>query len=817
MTFVAPLSHFGRDDLGLAGGKGANLGELVRAGLPVPDGFVVTTAAYVAAIGSLDLRIAERLAGGGGASIRADVEAVTVPTEIRTEIIDAYAALGCAPVAVRSSATAEDLPGAAFAGQQDTYLNVIGEEALIDAVRRCWGSLWTDRAIEYRARLCLDSAEVRIAVVVQRMVDAQIAGVMFTADPVSGDRDTIVIDASAGLGEAVVSGLVTPDHYLLDHDGHVRDYQPGRQEVVIRGEAAGGVVREPGQHQPSQRLSDAALAELSRLGTVVARHFGRPQDIEWAYALDRLSLLQARPMTALPPPPVRLNAFQRRLGSIVMDYLPVRPYPIDMTTWIPSGPVGLMARVVGTFGISNAFETLLPEDEYGVVDRIVLHTPRTRLGVLRAPSRMMHLARVYDPARWTGDARFIEFLDRVRSLGDQDLASMTWPQLLVIPRQALDLINPIGDLRIDYLPGTGLALLRLRMLLRLLRRRALFPGLVAGGRTRTADANRALEALASRARDDQRLGAAVSERDPKALTAFPDFEAEFTAYLAEYGHRETVSPVLVTPPTQGESPGFVLGLIAMLAAKPPALHPRAPQDPLAELIGHPLLRRSGRWRTRAELWVEAARAGIAFREDSHFYFLKPLPILRRSLLEIGRRLREVGVLREPEEVFHLRLEELEAIRDPASLGQYGDELRDLVRRRSARRQELAGVRLIDPTAVFPRQDLGEALTRGTPASSGTATGPVKVIREPAEFGRLVAGDILVCPYTNPGWTPLFQRAAAVVVDSGGPASHAAIVAREYGIPAVMGTGTGTSTLTDGQLVTVDGTRGRVTAARAGPP
>jgi pyruvate,water dikinase len=210
-------------------------------------------------------------------------------------------------------------------------------------------------------------------------------------------------------------------------------------------------------------------------------------------------------------------------------------------------------------------------------------------------------------------------------------------------------------------------------------------------------------------------------------------------------------------------------------------------------------------------WVEAARAGTAFREDSHFYFLMPLPILRRSLLEMGRRLRDVGVLDKPEDVFHLRLEELEAIDDPATVKKH-DRLRADVRTRSVRREELAGVWLIDPTAVLPRRESGDAIITGTPASSGIATGPVRLIRGPAEFGLLAAGDVLVCPYTNPAWTTLFQRAAAVVVDSGGPASHAAIVAREYGIPAVMGTGTSTSTLTDGQLVTVNGTTGRVTAA-----
>lgn len=809
MTYVAPLSHFGRDDLDLAGGKGANLGEMIRLGLPVPEGFVVTTAGYAAAVGSLDLRVAERLQAGDSSWIRADVERVPVPEDLRAEILAAYAGMGGGPVAVRSSATAEDLPGAAFAGQQDTYLNVVGDAALLDAVRRCWGSLWTERATEYRARLGIDSALVRIAVVVQRLVDAEVAGVMLTADPVSGDRSTTVLDASAGLGEAVVSGLVTPDHYLLDGGGRIREYLPGRREVVLRSKQGGGLTRKSGEPSRAEPLPDAVLVELSRLGAVVARHFGRPQDIEWAYAEGRVWLLQARPMTALPPPPLRLNAFQRRMGSILLDYLPVRPYPIDMTTWIPYGPAGLMADVVRRFGIRTSFSKVLPEDEYGVVDRLAPQTPRPTPALLLAPWRILILAHRYDPGRWSEDPRFVAFLARIDELAAQEQAAMTWSQLMTMPQRALVSVTPIRDLRTDYLPGTGLALLRLRLALQVLGRSPLFADLLTGSRTRTSDANRALEALADRAREDPQLAAAVARLDPEVLTGFSDFGAEFGAYLAEYGHRETVSPVLVTTPTQVDTPEAVLGLVAVLAAAPPRPDGRPP-DAAAELLAHPLLR--GRRRRRiVEGWIRAARAGVVFREDSHFYFLKPLPVLRRSLLEIGRRLRDAGVLADPEDVFHLRLEELEAVRDPAAAAESG-QLAAAVRSRSGRRQELAGVRLIDPTAVFPAQQIGEALVSGAAASSGTATGPVRVIREPAEFAGLAAGDVLVCPYTNPAWTPLFQRAAAVVVDSGGVASHAAIVAREYGIPAVMGAGTATSVLTDGQWVTVDGTRGLVSAA-----
>ena len=266
MEFVMSLRDLDREDVAIAGGKGANLGELVRAGLQVPDGFLVTTEAYARVVNLLDLKIADGVAGGDGVAIRASVEAAAMPADIQAAIADAYTALGSGPVAVRSSATAEDLPGAAFAGQQDTYLNIIGEAAVLDAVRRCWGSLWTDRAIAYRDRIGIEQAEVKIAVVVQRMINAEIAGVMFTADPVSGDRKTILVDASSGLGEAVVSGLVTPDHYVLDDAGNVRDFQQGRREVVIRSAAAGGVVREAGGTEDAQRSVRQCARRASTAG-----------------------------------------------------------------------------------------------------------------------------------------------------------------------------------------------------------------------------------------------------------------------------------------------------------------------------------------------------------------------------------------------------------------------------------------------------------------------------------------------------------------------------------------------------------------------
>ena len=819
---VTRLNTVGRDDLALAGGKGANLGELIQGGFPVPDGFVVSTEAYAAVVegGGLAAVIADGLtADDGGAAIRAAFADVVIPDGLVTAILEAYRDLGGGPVAVRSSATAEDLPGAAFAGQQDTYLNVVGDDAVLDAVRRCWGSLWTERAIAYRDRRGIDPGEVRIAVVVQEMVDAEFAGVMFTAEPVTGDRSAVVVDASSGLGEAVVSGLVTPDHYVLDASGRVRNYTPGRREVVIRSAAGGGVTR--AKNADATTLPDTVPAELAALGRAVAAHFGRPQDVEWAYADGRVWLVQARPMTALPPPPLRLTRRQRQLGLQLMDYMSVRPYPLDMSAWALPGIGRMVQRMLAEIpGLRLEVAAMLPERE-GVVERFVPCVPQLTPAVLTAPIRVARLVRRYDPATWTADPRYARFQGAVRELAGLDPAASSWPQLMHTGRRALAATDLITDLRVDYLPGGVVALLRLRVVLALLGLRGLTGLLAVGARTRTEDANRALEDLAASVRADPALRSAVEELDAATLAARIERDARFAAFreqlrgfLAEYGHRETVSPLLISVPTWSEAPATVLGLVAVLVEERPR---PAGADRVADaerrLLDHRLVRPAP-VRDRMRRLLDAARTGMAVREDTHFDLTRVLPVLRRTLREAGRRLVGAGVLREPDEVYHLRLEELEAAGEPEGLPpEEVDRLRALVRQRAARRAELAGVPMISAAALRPPSGRdSDALVSGVAASGGRATGPARVIRGPAEFGALRSGDVLVCPYTNPAWTPLFQRAAAVVVDSGGLGSHAAIVAREYGIPAVMATGTGTGMLVDGQRVIVDGDSGRVTAA-----
>jgi phosphohistidine swiveling domain-containing protein len=752
--WVRPLADVGRDDLATAGGKGANLGELVRAGVRVPPGFVVTTDAHAAA------------AGDG-----------PVPPDVAEAIRSAYADLGRGPVAVRSSATAEDLPGAAFAGQQDTYLDIEGEADLLDAVRRCWASLWSERAVAYRERRGIGQAGVRMAVVVQRMVPAEVAGVAFTANPVTGARTEVVVDAGLGLGEAVVSGTVTADHLVVDRRAE------GSPE--LSGPAL-------------SRLGAAGVADLVAVAQRIERHFGRPQDIEWAYADRTLWIVQARPMTALPPPPLPLNRLQRIYTSMFAELMPIRPYPLDVTTWTSRGHGRILVRMAAELpGLRVDLTQMLPEVD-GVVDRLEAVRFRPTRRTPGTPLRMLRAAARFPVGQWTRDPRFAAFERDVAELRAVDVTRLGWADLLNRPERALATLDRFVDLRIDYLPSVALSIVRLRVLLTILGLGAAYGGLVRGLHTRTEDANRALRALAERVAAEGRSAGV---------------QAALEQYLAEFGHREISSAFLASQPTWGEDPDLVLEAAEAVLGRPGP--PRsAPDEALARVLGRQRVRLL-HLGPRIVAAATAARQGLAFREDTHFHVVGLLPIVRGALLEAGGRLARARVLDHPGDIWHLRWPEVTGIADPEQLApEDRARLRAAVADRSARREAYGGAPLISPASLRPRGDRAGALLVGHPASAGQASGPVRVVRGPEDFGRLRPGEILVCPFTNPAWTPLFEIAAAAVVDTGSVGSHAAITAREYGIPAVMGTGTGTAVLVDGQLVEVDGSAGTVRAVEA---
>lgn len=810
VPLTMPLSTVRATDLPIAGGKAVGLGELIAAGLDVPDGFVLTTQAYRRAIADAGLGPDDELSPG-------DFAELSIPAEVVDALRAGYAALGGGLVAARSSATAEDLPGAAFAGQQETVLGVLGDEALLDAVRTCWASLWGERALAYRTAIGVDTTDLALAVVVQRLVEADHAGVMFTANPVSGARDEVVIESSAGLGEAVVSGLVTPDHAVLDESGRVLRRRAGVADVVITAEAGGGTrTSSSAQVQP---LSDEALARIAAAGRRIAAHTGRPMDVEWAVVGERTVLLQARPMTALPPPPRRLNRAQRTAGAVLIELFPRRPTPLELTGWLDQI---LLPLVDGMFqGMAGmrlvVSEVFLADD--AVLREFVPPTPKP---TTRIPAALVHDLAVLrrDPAGWASDPLARHYDAECRKLARLDLPALPWAELLDVHRRVQAACADLTRLRVDYLPAAAAAIAQLAGLLTLLGLRGRLGAVLTGGvDSRTTAANAELDALAELIREQPVLADAFGTQPSAAVLdrlrtdpAVAPIRDRFQAFLDAYGHRETAGITLLRDPSWADHPETVIDVLGLLLEAPSqgrnAGAPDPSTDPLTTLLA---LRRVRVLRLGGGLrrLVSAARAGIAAREDTHFDLARLMPPLRHAMIEIGRRLAAHGWLAEPDDVWFLSWPEIAALPDPER-----SPIDPAVARNAGRRAttyaELASTPLIAGASLYPdRGDRQDVLVSGTAGGGGTATGAVRIIHGPDEFGELRPGEVLVCPTTNPSWTPLFTRAAAVVVDHGGIASHAAIVAREYGIPAVMGCGSATATLRTGQQVTVDGDRGIV--------
>ena len=835
---VAPLTQFDRGSIAIAGGKAANLGELIKAGFQVPRGFVITTATYDLLIQATGLQagIQEMLGSlqiDNSTSVTAMSQkmhtifrSASIPVPVVDEILEAYNQLRSAAVAVRSSATAEDLPEAAFAGQQETLLNVVGEQALLAAVRACWASLWSERAILYRARQNVDQHAVKLAVVVQKMIPADVAGVMFTANPVSGERDELVIDANPGLGEAVVGGLVTPDHFVINkRRRRVKEQKLGRREVIIRAKKDGGTEQTNVMPETinTPALPPQAVLKLSQLGIDIERHFGSPQDIEWAWIQDntkvgKIYILQSRPMTALPEP-LKVSGPMRMVIPMLAEMWPTRPYPLDMTTF-----TGTIERAIGNLLVAmigksapNPDESFIEED--GVILQFIPPQVHPSPSMLFTPWITMWRTRHYDLSRWGDDPLLSEFIAKARALEKRDLQSLTWNENIETLREALSLIPQAMQLRVRYLPQAVLGLGTLLLLLSLARRRDQFGTLVSGVKTKTTETNQALEDLAEQIRTNPKLHDLFAHNDAQTVqSTLPNsnegqvFLKQFERFLDKYGHRETA--LTISQPAWKDQPDNVLAILKVLAETEPP-QPKsydAWQRARNELLSHSVLG-SRLLRNLFLKTLTKTRLLFQIREDTHFYATMVQPTIRRVALELGRRLVKTHALDEIEEVFHLQLNELEDLGKswPPS-EQTITQIRSQVAWRKAKRESLANKPMVDPRLLITmpgNQSEKDVLLDGTSGSPGIATGTARVVHDVSEFGKLRAGDVLVAPVTNPAWTPLFQRAVAVVVDTGGSASHAAIVAREYGIPAVMGTMNGTKELEDGQLIKVDGSRGLV--------
>lgn len=878
----------------VAGGKGFNLSRLARAGFPVPSGFIVTIAAYRAFVEAkgLEGRIAELSRPvpatdqtsfeDASRAIRRLFDQHAMPNLVARVIRRGYRDLcrGC-PVAVRSSATSEDLPGASFAGQHESYLNVRGEKGLFAAVKRCWANLWSARAMAYRARQGIDPAKVSLAVVVQQMVAADAASILFTSDPLTGDRNQVVINAGWGLGETIVGGRVTPDTIVVDKaTGQVKHEEIG-DKALMTVTADGGTAEV--SVDPPQRRKPALTAkqkqELNRLGRKIEDHFGGPQDIEWAIADGRVYILQSRPVMALPgAPSVPLVGEPAPPGDDDWPALGEHPpQPFDLWTQVNMGeawpnPVTPLTWSGIPFALNSAMRASLPglntphlskiqwakrfygriyfnegalahvlSQEYGLPGSFLDAGFGSRGRAYRGrdvgyrPFRLLRRLPVLlrEGKGHRGAARgLVALFPRINSwvaeFSGRELEALSdgelWSELgRVWVDRCIRVLNLHGQVNSS-------AMRTFALMERLLARWSgcgnLAHDLVTGlSGVFAAEMGITLWQMAQKLRD---LGLAhiVLDNSPEVglaqlretIAARPVVEMLET-FLQHHGHRCPCEAEWLHP-RWAEAPEKVVEVMAGYLRAGDRVNPvesearqlrrgeetvarvKASLGPIRQAIFRHILAK--------------AQQAVRLRDNGRHYFMKVAFPVRRIYTVFGQRWTGLGWLRKPDDFFFLTIPEIEGIINAGDPRAAGLNLPTLVAQRRRIYQYWFDVRA--PEAIGPdRRSLAgpstdeslEAVLHGIPASGGQARGTARIIFEPREATGLLPGDILVTRATDPGWTPLFPLVGGLVLEVGGQLSHGAIVAREYGVPAVVNVQGATWRIQDGQTVTVAGTEGCV--------
>lgn len=782
-----------------AGNKGCTLARLRQADFPVPSGVIITADAYRAfvAANSLDDLIAEALTDDDltAASIRR-IEVVfreaEMPLAVAAAIHDAYLALGEGKVAVRSSALAEDSEAASFAGQYETFLGIVGCDAVLAAVRRCWTSLWSKRALVYRDRLGCEVDDATMAVVVQKMVPAAQAGVAFTLDPVSGRRDVIVVEAVDGVGEALVGGQTAPHHYVV---------QEGMDPCRVGDDLL------VGEHL-------AAVVELARAVEVWA---GAPQDVEWALdETGRLYLLQARPITvAGAGESVRWT--RDNVGEVI-------PEPVTPLSWSVLEPLGngAFAGLLRRLGMDEVPARLFGRF-YGRVylnqtlDQALFQKVVGRFYLSRAALRVLLLLR-----RLPDESKSIigAILEQHRSDDDLDLTTLAPVDLLA----RLANWRRLGAAAMEvHLTGNLIAELLYQVLDRLLIRwgdgtvtaATLTSGLTA---VRSAEAGQALAALAQQVSHDDDLRDLVLRTTPEALpTRLADTEAgralwaQIKIFLAEYGHSAAQEFELAAPRWR-DDPTIVMSALQMQVR---AFGVRGVEE-AGPQVGKQPDGFSRFW--PGALLVKETRRFVAQRENLKDAFVLDHSYLRRFYLALGKVMTYAGALDEATMIFFLTHDE---IAEWVAGWLSPEEARSRVAMRKAEWQRVQrrpapfaleqwpDGRLLPQERALSFQDDAIDVLQGVPVSCGTFAGRARVARTPAEAAALEPGEVLVVSAVTPGWAPLLQVADALVTEIGSVLSHGAIIAREYGLPAVMNIPNATQLIRTGRHVLVDGTQGLV--------
>ena len=834
------LERIDRNDVVDVGAKGANLGELMRIdGIRVPDGFCVTTHAFERALAEVPsvadhLDQLSRLDPDGGeairtlsAQIRRAIEAAPIPPDVVSAIGESLRRFGAhAAFAVRSSATAEDLPGSSFAGQHDSYLDIVGNlvdpSAILHHVRRCWASLFSERAVAYRRRNGFDDRDVRMAVVVQQMVAAEVAGILFTADPVTSNRRVATVEATWGLGEALVSGLVSGDVYRVSHD------------VVAAAVIAQGT-------RPT--LTDAQVIRLAQLGRRIEAHFGHPQDIEWCLVGDDFAFVQSRPITTLFPVPERDddgNHVYLSVGHQQMMTDPLKPLGLSfwqMTTPAPTAEAGGRLFVDATRRLASPTSRAALLDVVGRSDPLTADALRSVLerdGFIRpvpdenppGPAGEDAPELVTDPAIVT---ELIGRSEASVAAAKRAVATLSGTELLDFIRADIqELRRILFDPRSHQVFMSAMHAtwwLNERLEEWLGEKNAADTLTQSVPHNVTSEMGLALLDVADVIRPHPDVVAFLHDgADDGFLDQLPELaggrEAReaIQAWLDRYGMR-CVGEIDITRPRWSERPATLVPLILgnIKNFEPGAGARRFEQGRQAALAKEQeLLERlralpdGARKAEQTKRMIDRVRTFIGYREYPKYGMISRYFVYKQALLEEAERLVQAHVLRDRDDIFYLTFQELH---DVVRSNRVDDQL--IGRRKDAFRsyQALTPPRVLTSdgealTGTYRRDDVPAGALIGLPVSAGTVEGRARVVTDVAR-AELDAGDILVTAYTDPSWTPLFLTAAALVTEVGGLMTHGAVIAREYGLPGVVGVPGATTLIRDGQRIRVDGSAGYV--------
>ncbi|WP_420129478.1 rifamycin-inactivating phosphotransferase [Longimicrobium sp.] len=857
-SYVLDLRQIDQTQVAVVGGKGENLGELSRIeGVRVPAGFCVTTDAFQRIVADapsmddlldglsrleLDDREAIRTLSG---EIRETIESIAIPGDLAAEITRALARVGeQAACAVRSSATAEDLPAASFAGQQDTYLNVTGPDAVLEHIRRCWASLFTARAVTYRLRNGIDHRKVHMAVVVQRMVFPETSGILFTADPVTGHRKVASVEASYGLGEALVSGLVNADVYKV-RDGEIVERTIGTKRLAILPSPTGGT--EERAIEPARRdepaLTDAQAVRLVELGRRIEVHFGRPQDIEWCLADDEFHIVQSRPITTLFPIPERDDTENHVYLSVGHQQMMTDPMkPLGLSVWLLTAMtpmyeaggrlfvditrhLGTQAGRAGLMGMAGKSDPLTGDALRTVIDRdlipLLADAPPGGPPAAGAPAPLET-----DPAIVT------ELIERNRdSLAalQRDIADKSGPALFEFLTEAIQehkrFLSDPRSTQVIMAMAEATWWLNERLEAWLGDKNAVGTLTQSVPHNVTSEMGLALLDVADVIRPHPEVVAFLRQvQDDDFLDELPrlaggrEARDAIQAWLDLYGMR-CAGEIDITRPRWVERPTTLVPLIlGNVRNFPPGEGARRFEQGRreAEAKKREVLERlralpDGEGKAaETKRMIDRLRTFAGYREYPKYGIVSRYFVYKQALMDEAGRLVQAGVLRAKEDIFWLTVPELQNVVrtrqvDYALIRRREDAFRSYHALTPPRVLTSDGEMI---NGAYRRADLTDGALVGLAVSAGTVEGRARVILDMAQ-ADLEPGDILVTAFTDPSWTPLFVSIAGLVTEVGGLMTHGAVIAREYGLPAVVGVQHATRRIRDGQRIRVHGTDGYV--------